>query len=282
MADSTFAFMAVIDAYKWWMNCDFRFLQATGVLDASGNRSNRAVGSFELPIMRSIARAYTVSRNIPAHDDDAAGQTLVRILCAPETAEWLLLPFAERADELAKFVAANKVTLVPDKNGHQPQRQLASALSKLTWFLRPEDWTIFDKYVGAAVLRRDKAGLEQMRNYYPALAETWRETAGALVECTERRGLPGLLGYRIADKYLFFQGIGMYAPANRKSGELTERLDPAADPGQRLRAPAVQTSLSALTATEQVLSRHMGHILRQLADDVAPVLADSHWIKEPA
>lgn len=280
--ESTFAFLSVVDAYKWWINSDFGILQATGILDANGIRTNRPTGTFDLQTMRQIARAYTVNRNIPAHNNDAAGQAVVDALCAPETAKWLESPFPERAERLADFVKANTVALAPNEKGEVLNHELASAYSKLSWFLRPEDWTIFDKYVGAAVLRREQAGLDQMNSYYAALAPRWRQTSAALIEAVERQGLPGQLGYRIADKYLFYQGIGMYEPDLRKSGKPFDKLNPRTTTDQRLLSPAVQASLASLTATERVLSQHMGDSLRRLAEDVAPILSASQWIQDPA
>ncbi|WP_103729382.1 hypothetical protein [Novosphingobium sp. HII-3] len=277
-----FAYIAVVDAYKWWINSDFGFLQATGVLAADGSETGVAVGTFDVTTMRRIARAYTVNRNIPAHAADAEGQRLAQALQAADVETWLCKPFAERAKCLADFVRSNPVQLEADANGKVTERQLASALSKLTWFLRPRDWTIFDKFVGAAVLGRDQAGIAQMTAYYETLAPTWGKVSTQLVDEVDKAGLCPLLGYRVADKYLFAQGVGMYRSALRKNGEAYDKVDSSLTLAQRFQSGAVQTLLTASRATGQVLSLHMGDTLSSLAAAVSPILSASAWIKDPA
>lgn len=276
-----FAYIAVVDAYKWWINSDFGFLQATGVLAADGSETGVAVGTFDVTTMRRIARAYTVNRNIPAHQADAEGQRVAQALQAVDVEKWLRKPFAKRAEDLADFVRNNPVQLKADADGNVTERQLASALSKLTWFLRPRDWTIFDKFVGAAVLGRDQAGIAQMTAYYDKLAPAWSEVSKQLVAEVEKAGLCPLLGYRIADKYLFAHGIGMYRPAVRKNGVTYDKFDPSLTLAQRFQSGSVQTLLTASRATGQVLSLHMGDTLSSLAAAVSPILSASAWIKDP-
>lgn len=74
--EDDFAFLAVVDAYCWWLNHDFGFLVATKMIDLDGNRTGGGVGKYDLDIMRRIERAYSVSRNIPAHDAEVRRATV--------------------------------------------------------------------------------------------------------------------------------------------------------------------------------------------------------------
>ena len=266
-----FAFLAVVDAYKWWINADFGFLQETGILNSEGNRSAAQVGKIDAKLMRRIAREYTVSRNIPAHSDDLEAATLVKALSNPALHRDLSKPFKARAEALIKFVADNPVSLAPNAKGEVKTRQLASALSKLTWFLSPEDWTIFDKFVGVAVLRKSTTSGKQMGSYYSTLAKNWNEVSSGLCQAAENHGLNPLLGYRIADKYLFCHGVGMFDPA-------TGKLDGASTLREKAKHPSVLSLRKSLSATEKVLSQHMGHRLRAISAEVAPILARSGWV----
>jgi hypothetical protein len=161
--EDDFAHLAVVDAYRWWINHDFGFLKATKMIGPDGNRTGRSVGEFDLQTMRRIARAYSVSRNIPSHDSVVEGEKVVDHLNGKELKDFSKLGFKERAAKPVKFVRANPAALkLAPGEEESKKRALASALSKLTWFLNPEDWTIFDKYVSAAVLRRGGAGVGQM------------------------------------------------------------------------------------------------------------------------
>ena len=71
-----------------------------------------------------------------------------------------------------KIIDSYPVKLRANK-GKIEERRLASAFTKLTWFLQPDDWTIFDRNVGAAVLRSADTGSAQMAAYYKQIAQNW-------------------------------------------------------------------------------------------------------------
>jgi hypothetical protein len=280
--DNDFARLAVLDAYKGWITTDFGFLQLTGVLDPAGVAIDTELGRFNAHTMRKIAKAYTVSRNIPAHEDDRQGVQLAEFLCSSEVTQVLKLPFARRAEGLTDLVHRNPVVLAENKNGENVKRKIASAFSKLTWFLRPNDWTIFDKYVGAAALREEGTGPKQMRAYYEALRRTWTATSTALVDASVAHGMNSLLGLRIVDKYLFLHGIGMYRRATGKDGSPKDKLDPLSTISDRLTHLTVISARRSLMSFAQALPRDLREELFSLADDVAPVLMASGWIDDPA
>lgn len=275
-----FSRLAVIDAYRWWINADFGFLQQTGILARNGERSTLETGSLNETVLRRIARAYSVSRNIPSYDADAQATVIVNALRDADLKADLCKPFACRATALVGFTRRTPVVLAPNKNGKVVERALASALSKLTWFLRPEDWTIFDRFVGVAVLRKTGVGTSQMRDYYQKLSSTWGKTSAAICDAAEDHGFNRLLGYRIADKYLFCHGVGMFRAQSDLVGNTAERLDVRATIAQKLSHPSVLTMRESLLATEQALAVHLGDRLTSLAQAVAPTLAKAGWTND--
>jgi len=277
-----FALLAVVDAYKWWINADFGFLQETGILNSSGKRSTLETGSLNEDIMRRIARAYSVSRNIPSHDADTQATVIVDALNGPDLRIHLCKPLPCRAKALVDFTREDPVALLADEKGRIRKRELASALSKLTWFLRPEEWTIFDRFVGVAVLRKTRVGTEQMQSFYQKLAGTWDQTQAALCDAAEDHGFNPLLGYRIADKYLFCHGVGMFKTHADHIGKSTVRLDAASTLAERLSHPSVHKIRISLLASEQVLSVHLGDKLKSLAKAVAPSLSQAGWTTDLA
>jgi hypothetical protein len=275
--EDDFAHLAVIDAYKAWLNTDFGFLQLTGILDVNGKRTSKKIGEFNRDGMRLIARAYTVSRNIPSHSNDAEAEALVKNLKTEAFAEIVAMGLAERAAKLVAFAKTNPVRKAAKDGVDGKPIQLASALSKLSWFLQPDDWTIFDKFVGAAVLKKNASGVSQMMAYYKAIASDWANAAPRLYDIAGKKGFNPLLGYRIVDKYLFLHGVGMWQPdaAGSKSGAqfmIEATLD------QRLENATVQVHRKSLLATEQVLPDAVGKKLRNLAAEVSDVVNGTSWV----
>ncbi len=180
MQNNDFALLAVIDDYKWWISSDYGFLRLTGAIDDHGNPSEPGVSAICSTSLRRIARAYSVSRNIPSDEIDSQAQQVVGIFMKSPRPEIHSKDLLTRALALA---ALSKMTpmLVKRKNGGNSERQLASALSKLSWFIDPEGWTIFDKYVGAAVIGQDGSGQAQMSAFYEKLAPSWKARLGRSV-----------------------------------------------------------------------------------------------------
>ena len=276
-----FAHLAVLDAYRWWIASDFGFLQLTGVLDQDGN-DGLEIGRFDKDAMRRIARAYTVSRNIPSHQGDAQASTLAALLSGTELAPALRLPFAERAVALSDFVHANPGKVAAKDNGQPADTKIASAITKLTWFLQPDDWTIFDKYVGVAVLRREGTGPVQMAAYYSRLADDWGKISAGLCDACAVHGFNTRLGYRIVDKYLFLHGIGMYVSGSRKNGEPRDVLDKKSQLADRVASASVAPIRESLRSFAKALPADLSAKLTQLGQDAASLLAAANWIKDPA
>ncbi len=253
------AVLAVVDAYKWWLNSDFRLLQLTGILDHRGERTSSSVGKFDTTVMRQIARSYTVSRNIPSRDKDAQADNLVEIL-NESARELVLKPFKDRASALACLIRSNPVTVIV--KGKTQQRQLASAYSKLTWFLQPDDWTIFDRYVGLAVCGGGAGGIDQMESFYAKLSTGWEETKSALAFASAVNGFHPLLGNRIIDKWLFLQGLSSSISGTKRKG---------------MSIAAVAEVHQSLFATKLALGPHVGPQITKLAREADSILHKTNW-----
>jgi hypothetical protein len=275
--EDDFAYLAVVDAYRWWINHDFGFLIATKVIGADGARTGRTVGEYDFETMRRIARAYSVSRNIPSHDSEVEGEKVVKHLNGEQLRHLSKLGFEERAKGLVEFVKTNRAALRLAPDAVEPKRRaLASALSKLTWFLNPEDWTIFDKYVSAAVLRRGGAGVDQMEKFYGDLSKGWPDTLRKVEQEVVGRGLDQWLASRIVDKYLFYHGVGMFEMSDDGKQRLVEKATLA----EKLRRPAVVSMRQSLLASGKVLRASLGGKLDELAHAIAPILKETNWTKE--
>lgn len=272
-----FACLAVVDAYRWWINYDFGFLIETKMIGLDGNRTGRKVGKYDLETMRRIARAYSVSRNIPSHESEVEGEKIVKHLNGGELRDISKSKFTKRAAQLVTFAKNNQAMLkLAPGQGEPKKRTVASALSKLTWFLNPEDWTIFDKYVSAAVLRRGGTGVPQMAKYYNELSEKWTDTLRAIELEVENAGFDPWLGSRIVDKYLFYHGVGMFSMASDGKQRLVEKATLA----EKLQRPAVASIRRSLEASGQVLRAHLGNKLEDLATAIAPILKQTNWTKD--
>ncbi|MFS2150805.1 hypothetical protein [Rhizobium sp. Rhizsp42] len=269
--------MAVIDAFKWWVNNDFEFLQRTEVLDATGQRTDNEVGRMDLSTFRDIADAYGVSRNVPGSPkDDVAGKILKK-LSSPEMSASLLGSMCARKDKLVEFTRANAISVIYKETGRSVNRELASALSKITWFLRPEDWTVFDRYVGVAVLRRIGSGTMQMESFYDRLAPDFKEVSAAVSKAVVRHGFHPFLTNRIIDKFLFCHGLGMFDKKLRSHGKMTDSFVRASTQNDKLQRTSVKLHRSSLVASKLALGKHVSERLDGLAEEIRPILSAVSW-----
>lgn len=147
-------YVAVIDHARVWIGADgFRLKMV---------EENQ--GRFDGPILRRIARDYSVGRGIHASENgaDGAADGLARL--ANNLADrWPngLYDRAEACAELAKK-AEGKYT-----HGFQ-----ASLMTKLMWFLKPKDWTVFDQFAAKGVgIPNGGDSIARMLDYYRELDE---------------------------------------------------------------------------------------------------------------
>lgn len=270
MTKDDFALLAVIDAYKWWITTDFGFLKLTGAIDGDGRPTAPANASIDIARLRTIARAYSVSRNIPSDKQESQAQKIVEALAQKPSHDIFSIDVLARATAL-KILAESTPVTVTYEDGRTSQRELASAFSKLSWFIQPQGWTLFDKYVGAAVTGSDRPGLQQMWDFYACLAPTWSAVSTDICRKAGDAGLNPLLGYRIIDKYLFCHGLGMYSEPteNRKTAQFVA----SSTFDMKSSRKAVEAHRSSLCWTLEALGAAEATRLDGLARSAAPTLA---------
>jgi hypothetical protein len=196
--------MAVIDAYRGWITADYFILRLTGVLSKNGDRSDNTIGHIDADTLGYILSEYSIRRNVAVEGD--ARCNLIKKLNSDCMQGILKEGFTKRAELLCKFSDENRIG----------ERKINSAYSKLTWFLRPEDWTMFDKFVNSAVLRRNQSN---MKECYENISKFWDENSSALSKKASDHKFNPLLGLRVFDKFLFCHGIGLYGPHHSKEGD---------------------------------------------------------------
>ncbi|MBY5371687.1 hypothetical protein [Rhizobium leguminosarum] len=271
MQSDDFALLAVIDAYKWWISSDYGFLRLTGAVDDCGKPSERGASAISSISLRRIARAYSVSRNIPSDEIDSQAQQVVDLFMKSPPPEIRSDDLLIRAHALA-ILSKKTPMLVKKKNGGNSERHLASALSKLSWFVHPKGWTIFDKYVGAAVIGQDGSGLAQMSAFYQKLAPSWEASSAVVCSIADRAGFHPFLGYRIVDKYLYCHGLGMYREPGQ--GRKTFKLIAASTLEEKLSRPAVEEHRLSLNWTLEAFGDPVAENLRNLADRLGKTLSE--------
>lgn len=269
MQNDDFALLATIDAYKWWISTDYGFLCLTGALDSSRAPSERGIPGINRVSLRKIARAYSVSRNIPSDEMESQAQEVVDLFMKsppPELRSQDLLTRAEVLTDLSK-----KTPMLVKRKKHTAKRQLASALSKLSWFVHPEGWTMFDKYVGAAIIGKDGSGLAQMSAFYQKLAPSWQACSVEICSTTKSAGFHPYLGYRIIDKYFFCHGLGMYSEPGQ--GRKTTGLIASSNLEEKLTRPAVEDHRRSMLWTLEAVGDPIARNLRGLSDHLEKSLS---------
>ena len=182
--------------------------------DSEDYREIRYKGGVELtaPVLRRIAKRYHVNRGIrrlEKDDDDLIGVKLAGILCR-DAKKHEDLPIFERwksTRTLAKKCQDAMEDQLSDK-GQLPEsgvKPIVSAVTKLTWFVAPDGWTMFDRLAREALGIREMGAENQAEEFYRQLSE--RRFCRHVTDVKkELDGFGGLFGERVIDKYLMLAG----------------------------------------------------------------------------
>ena len=207
---ATLLYWAVIGHYRYWLAFD-------GIerhrLECQGNR-------LDAPAVRRIGIEYKVNRGVYQKADaqparKATGKSAARRAKdaredgAPRLAvlinegadagwdTWDLRQRAERCAEIAKAAADNGAT----------RGRLASAVSKLMWFIRPRGWTLYDDLSANATVVAGRNTVEEMLAFYCALQERgFAECAAEINRRFASSALRELYGERVIDKFFLLHG----------------------------------------------------------------------------
>ena len=168
-------------AYQWWLICDSHFANA----DLSTNLDERW--------LREIGKPYLVNRTIP-NGREAAFVGMIK--SSGQSAE---MDLEQRAARLSLALSRN----------FDCQKLPASAASKVSWFVWPQGWTMYDSYAAKALIGNPSAtGLARMEMFYAALAmRGWNDLLREMRLALRPFAFDPRLAERTIDKFLFLHGM---------------------------------------------------------------------------
>lgn len=206
----TLLYWAVIEHYRYWLAFD-------GIerhrLERQGNR-------LDAQAVRRIGIEYMVNRGVyqkadaqpareargklagrPAKDAREDGAPRLAFLINEEAEagwdNWDLRQRAARCAAIANEAADNGAT----------RGRLASAVSKLMWFIRPRGWTLYDDLSANATVATIPNTVEEMLAFYGALQERgFAECAAEINRRFASSALRELYGERVIDKFFLLNG----------------------------------------------------------------------------
>jgi hypothetical protein len=202
LPDSTaHIFWATVDYHRLWLPVDqverWRLARYGVGLSASS--------------IRRIGLAYYFNRGIRQLKDDEGARQLADKLNNTSWPEGV----ADRCDCCLRLAHWASATMANGKTITKGQQ--GSAMSKLMWFLHPNGWTVFDRFVAKAVgIPAYRPRPDQARRYYRILDERgFRSCTADARACVDTTSFPDLYPERVLDRYLMIRG-GVY------SGHLSE------------------------------------------------------------
>jgi hypothetical protein len=157
-------------------------------------------------MLRSLGTEYNVNRSIIRQDrtrgeEDTNAQRVCEIL--HKAASCWPADLLDRAEVCVK-IATQMQPYTPGSN-----RNLVSAATKFMWFLKPDGWTVFDRFAaGGMGVAGHLSRVKQLRCFYKRLHDAGFGSLVAEMQAVmEERGLlPGLPSARILDTLLMARG----------------------------------------------------------------------------
>ena len=169
----------MVEAVRWWLAFD-------------GPRSKMVIGNgnkLTRDDVRAIALTYNFRRNLPSNDSgvDVVSEH-VNAFSGQEFSS-----FSERASKLVASIQSLKEQLASP--ARKRNFRIVSGMTKLTWFVVPDNWTPFDRLAAKAVRARKADTLDRMVEFYRLLDESgFAESAKAITACAEGTPFQGISG----------------------------------------------------------------------------------------
>jgi hypothetical protein len=157
-------------------------------------------------MLRSLGREYNVNRSIIRKDKKrGAPDENAEAICAILECEQALWP----TEMLSRMAAC--VCLVAKLRPYtlDGDTDLASAATKFMWFLRPDEWTVYDRFAAAGIRVPSKFSdaIERMPEFYRLLNEAdFVPLVHAMQPVIDETSLRGLPATRILDTLLMARG----------------------------------------------------------------------------
>lgn len=196
---------AVIGYYQIFLSGDCVHLN---MIETSG-------GTMTHSIVREISRDYKISRSLKLgkdNDIDNTGKTRSQIDRRTEISDLINQlaqvwrnEIGDRASNCASWARKLEKRKLSSKPGLLP----ASAVSKLIWFLRPNDWTVFDSLASKAIIPTAGGNsVDRMTIFYHELGKRgFVDSAQRMQKVLDRRNFEFLYGTRIIDRFLVLIGL---------------------------------------------------------------------------
>lgn len=155
-------------AYQWWLSCDAHFI---GALEG---RPTSLDGRW----VAEIAQRYGISRTLGGERYGKLGKLLAGLNLTQG------MSLVERAEATAAALCAWE------------GRTVFSAASKISWFLWPTDWTMFDTYACATVCPEGSSAKAKFTDFYRLLDDAGFRSTTAEV----RTRLPAEMNSNLAER----------------------------------------------------------------------------------
>ena len=183
---------AVYEAVKWWFAFD-------GILT---HQIKQQSGQITMHQTRAVANLYNFGRNMPSED-----ARVQHVVDAVNRFSGEVYPtFDSRAADIEQAITTLHSELTRTSPTNKAFR-IISGMTKLTWFVAPENWTPFDRLACAALNICTVDSVQRMRNFYKKLdAIGYAETSARIKGIAKNTPFSAISGERILDKFLMFNG----------------------------------------------------------------------------
>lgn len=212
-------------AYQWWLAQDFHFL-----LNLAGKPE-----AFDADWVVDIGRPYGVIRTLSGKVDSAPQRFCGLV---KSSGQGNGMPLIERAARISYCV---------EHDNHGLASNPLSFITKASWFIWPENWTMFDSYASRAVLGRAVSGIVGFERFYAALDGRGWDEAVKDVRTIIRPPFDQRMAERVLDAYLVFAGSD------------------AGERGKRIKQ---------VDSFREALPGNMRALLDEQSDPIADILAD--------
>lgn len=183
-------YYAVVEHVRSWLSEDGGFRAA--IDDAEGR-----INGYQV---RRISIIYNVSRGLTAGNGngDQAANDLASLLNSYH-GMWSN-DLRDRAQQCAEIAEQAK------RSGYTKGNQ-ASAITKFSWFVRPSNWTVFDRFVANALKVNESTAIARMKQFYEVAHElNFLTHASVIGEVISGCQILNLSGARVLDKLLMLRG----------------------------------------------------------------------------
>ena len=160
-------------------------------------------------VLRRIAKRYRINRGIrrlKETEGDPVGKKLAEILT--EAAPQLKKRPIRNRWVLTRKVAEDSRTAMNRFFPNDNVRPIVSGVTKLTWFLAPHGWTMFDRLARQAVGVGKMTAEKQAAAFYDQLsARQFCKHVGTVQDVLNSHGFGNLFAERVIDKYLMLAAL---------------------------------------------------------------------------